>query len=295
MIWCLKMVMAYVIYGLGIGCHKETEHALRMAGAETRFVHANQLLNGDVNIFDSQIIDIPGGFDHGDILGAGMCAANELEHAVINMEKLKDLLLEYAVNRGNVIWGQCNGFQTLVKAGLLPGIDGDYSRQTLTLTNNTCGVYRVTPALHIVETPHFAFQGLPNEFYLWCRHGEGKIQFYSKYGLMSRAEGEENRRKVNENHVLLRYANPETFEPTEQFPHNPNGSIDGIAGLINPTGTIIGHMAHPEVSVYCSRDPRWFSDKDFARTQGIMAEKMEGERMEDIGLKIFRNVVNYFK
>ena len=80
------MVKAFVIYGLGIGCHKEVAHAYEKAGAETEIVHIKQILTGEKNLFDSQILNLSGGFLHGDILGGGMCAANELEHAAISSD-----------------------------------------------------------------------------------------------------------------------------------------------------------------------------------------------------------------
>ncbi len=285
---------AYVVYGLGIGCHGEVIHAFERAGANAEKVHIKALLSGEKDIFDSQIIDKPGGFEHGDILGSAMCAANELEHALINrngeLDRLKDLLWEYA-QKGNVIYAQCNGFQWLVKSGLLPAIDGDYSQQTVTLAGNNCGVYRVTPTLHKIERPHFAFEGIDDsDLYLWCRHGEGKIQFYSEYGLVSKEEGEESRRRVNEDYVLLRYVDPNTGQATEQFPYNPNGSVDGIAGLAN--GNIFGHMCHTEVSVYSSRDPRFFERKDELRRRGIKATALDEKLLEGIGLKVYQNIVN---
>ncbi len=287
------MVKVYVIKGLGIGCHQEVAHAFEKAGAEAEIIHINQLLTDDKDLFKSQILNLTGGFLHGDILGAGMCAANELEHALSRDKgkKIKDLLLEYS-EKGNVIYGQCNGFQLLVKTGLLPGIDNDHSKQTVTLTHNDCGNYRVAPVLHKIEKPHFAFDGIDDsDLFLWCRHGEGKIQFYSDPGSISKTEGEENRRKVNEDHVLLRYADPLTFKPTEKFPYNPNGSNNAIAGLINSNGNIIGHMAHPEVSIYASRDPRWFARKDKLRRQGVMVKDLDGKQTEGVGLKIFKNIV----
>jgi len=109
-----------------------------------------------------------------------------------------------------------------------------------------------------------------------------------------------NRKKINENHVLLRYINPDsTIAKEKDFPNNPNGSVDGIAGLVNSNGMIFGNMAHPEVSVYMSRNPEWFFIKDTLRRDGIKAEdlgKKENRFLnEDIGLKIFKNIVNYFK
>lgn len=293
------MVNAYVINGLGIGCHQETAHAYRKAGADAEIVHIRQLLSGEKKLSDSQILNFSGGFLHGDILGAGMCAANELEHAAITengqLKKMKDMLIDYA-RKGNIIYGQCNGFQLLVKTGLLPGIGGDYSKQTVTLTHNDCGSYRVDFVLHRIETHHFAFEGIENNYLrLWCRHGEGKMQFHSEYGSMPKEKGEENRKKVNDRHVLLRYADPITGEPTEKFPANPNGSIDGIAGLMDPTGNIFGHMAHPEVSIYASRDPRFFAFKDKMRREHFKAEDFTDEVMEDEGLRVFRNIVKRFR
>ena len=296
----IKMVTAYVIEGLGIGCQNEVAHAFEKAGAKALKVHYRQLLSEDVSMFDSQIINFSGGFLHGDMMGAAMCAANELERAAgfgeDEKKKFKDLLWEYA-ERGNVIYGQCNGFQVLVKTGLLPAVDNDYSKQTVTLTGNDCGNYRVDFVHHKIERPHFAFEGIDeSDLYLWCRHGEGKVQFWSKYGSVSEEEGEEMRRRVNERHVLLRYAHPEMGELTEEFPWNPNGSVDGIAGLVNSNGNIFAHMAHTEVSVYASRDPRWFKWKDELRRQGHRPDEYwDEERLRGIGLKIFRNIVEYFE
>jgi phosphoribosylformylglycinamidine synthase len=289
------MVKAYVIYGLGIGCHQEVAHAYKKAGAEAEIIHMKQILSGQKDLFDSQILNLTGGFLHGDILGAGMCAANELEHALTqDGRKIKDILIEYA-EQGNVIYGQCNGFQLLVKTGLLPGIKGDYSEQKVTLTHNNCRNYRVAPVLHRVERSHFAFEGIEDtDLYLWCRHGEGNLQFHSESGLISLERAEKTRQAVNENHTLLTYADPNTLEPTEQFPYNPNGSVDGLAGLVDSSGNIFGHMAHPEVSIYASRDPRWFVQKDKVRRQGIKAEVFN-KIHKGIGLTIFKNIVSHFE
>jgi phosphoribosylformylglycinamidine (FGAM) synthase-like amidotransferase family enzyme len=289
------MVKAFVVNGLGIGCHEEVAHAYKLAGAEAEVVHMNELLKGRRSVFDAQILNFSGGFLQGDKFGAGMCAANEIEHAVVgdDRRKLKDILLEF-VGKGGVIYGQCNGFQLQVKLGLLPGIGGDYSQQTVTLTHNTGGVYRVGPVMHKVEMEHFAFKDLAYVS-MWCRHGEGRLLFHSKYGSVPEDLGEERRRKVNDSHVLLRYANPETREPTEEFPHNPNGSVDGIAGLVDPTGRIIGHMGHTEVGIYLSRSPIFFYCKDADRRLGIKAGDLDEKWMEDQALTLFRNIVNYFK
>ncbi len=285
----MRKPKVYVLYGEGIGCHNEVVHAYKRAGAEPELIHIKKLLEeGKDFLFESQILNMSGGFLHGDIPEAGMSAANELINSGI-----KENLLEYA-DKGNIIYGQCNGFQLLVKTGLLPGIDNDYSKQTVTLTQNDCGNYFVDFVLHKIEKKHFAFENIGSlGFYLWCRHGEGKIQFYYKHGLISKEKGEKNREKVNKRHVLLRYIDPNTKEPTQSFPFNPNGSIDAIAGLVNTNGHIFGHMGHPEVSIYESRDPRWFKIKDVLRRQGIKLEDLTVN--EGIGYKIFKNIVDYVK
>lgn len=281
----------YVIEGLGIGCHKEVAHAYEKAGAKAQVILYKQLLEGGREfLFKSNILNFSGGFLHGDIPESGLSAASELEHSGI-----KDALIEYA-KKGNVIYGQCNGFQLLVKTGLLPGIGGDYSKQTLTLTNNDCGNYFVTFAPHRIEKNHFAFDGIDDsDLRLWCRHGEGKIQFHSPYGSISKKESEMNRKDVNAKHVILRYVDLTTFEPTQEFPNNPNGSIDAIAGLTDKTGNIIGHMAHTEVGIYISRDPRFFEWKDELRRQGVKAADLDEKRLEGICMKVFQNIVNSFK
>ena len=284
------MVKAYVVSGLGIGCEKEVAHAYELAGADTEIVHINRLLSGDVSLDDVQILNLSGGFLHGDRLGSAMCAVNEMDRS-----GLKDRILEFA-RAGGVVYGQCNGFQELVKSGLLPGIDGDYSQQTVTLTHNDVGGYRVAPVLHGLEADHFAFEGIDDtDLWLWCRHGEGKLVFSSPYGLVSEEEGEEVRDAVNDRHVLLRYIDPDSLEETELFPYNPNGSVDGIAGLVDPTGNIFGHMAHTEVGVYESRDPRWFLIKDAARREGFKAIDIDPEDMDGVALRVFKNIVRRFK
>ena len=283
--------LVYVINGLGIGCHKEVADAFERAGANAEIVHYRQLLEGGKDFLNkSQILNFSGGFLHGDIPEAGLSAASELEHSGI-----KDDLIRYAEK--NVIYAECNGFQLLVKIKLLPGIDNDYSKQTVTLAGNDCGNYFVGFVPHKVEKKeHFAFKDVGESYLnLWCRHGEGKIQFYSPFGSVSKEDAEENRRKVNENHVLLRYIKPSTGEMTLEFPDNPNGSVDGIAGLVNSNGHIIGHMAHTEVGIYASRDPSWFIVKDILRRQGVKAKDLYGKRLEGECLKVFENIVNYVK
>ena len=287
------MIKALVVYGMGIGCQQEVAHALQQAGAEAELVHINSIFDAQVTLNKYQIINFCGGFLYGDLLGSGMCAANQIDLASFaNGKSVKEALIDFA-RRGGTIYGQCNGFQLLVKLGLLPGLDGDYNRQTLTLNHNDCGSYRVDYVAHSLARPHFAFEGLNEQlFHLWCRHGEGKLEYYNASGSLNAEQAQKDFERIRSQHVLLRYANSETGSIAQQFPFNPNGSVDAIAGLVDASGYIFGHMAHPEVSVYSSRSPGWFAYKDsLRRKQHNIAEYDH----IDIGSMIFRNIVNVYR
>lgn len=280
----MNMVTAYVTKGLGIGCHKEVAYAFEKAGASVEIILMNQFLSGDIDLSKAQVIDLAGGFVHGDALGSGMCAASQLRHS-----GMVDRLREYA-EQGNVIYGQCNGFQILVKSGLLPGYDSPH--QPVTLTHNDCGNYHDGFFYHAIEKahPHFIFEGLESPLLLSCRHGEGKMVFGSEYGTVTSEEAEEHRKRINKDHVILRYCTSD-LQPTDE----PNGSVDGIAGLVDATGNIFGHMAHPEVCIYFSRNPDYFSKKDHWRRIGLTAEQQDGKVLRDDPLKIFENIMKHFK
>ena len=116
--------------------------------------------------------------------------------------------------------------------------------------------------------------------------------FYSPHGSIPEGQAKETRRLVNERHVLLRYVTAQG-EVTTDFPDNPNGSVDGIAGLVNEKRTVFGHMAHPEVSAYATHEPHWFKKKDQLRRKGTSSTSLVD--MPGVGQIIFKNIVNYFK
>ena len=151
----------------GTNRDEETAFAFRMAGAETELVHVNQLVGGEKRFADYQILAFPGGFSYGDDLGAGKVQANELAL------KLGCELAPF-INNGGLVFGACNGFQVLVKAGVLPGPAG--AGQTATLTTNDSGrfecrwVYlRANSASRCVFTRDIELLYVP------VAHGEGKF------------------------------------------------------------------------------------------------------------------------
>ena len=128
-------VKALVLCGFGLNCDNESAHAFELAGATAMRVHINDLINGSVNPANFQIMVFVGGFSWGDDHGAGVIQAVRMNH------RIGDRILEF-IEQGNLIFGICNGFQTLVNLGLLPGLDQDYRTRSVALTFNDCGNFR---------------------------------------------------------------------------------------------------------------------------------------------------------
>ncbi len=196
-----KIVKSIVITGNGTNCEVEMAHACRLAGADVvDIVHISELLAGEKRLDDYDFLNLPGGFLDGDDLGAAKAGANRIRHAAIagTEEKLYDQMTRF-IRDGKLILGVCNGFQLLVKLGLLPGCDGDYQTQTATLTYNDSGRFEdrwvhltVNPASPCIFT-----RGL-SHLYLPVRHGEGKFI----------PQDEAIRARLHrEGHVALQYCN----------------------------------------------------------------------------------------
>jgi len=270
----LQRVRSMVITGNGTNCEKEMAHACRLAGSEeVDIVHISDLLSGEKRLDDYHFLNLPGGFVDGDDLGSAKANANRLLHARIRgtEERLYDSLLRFIAD-GKLILGVCNGFQLMVKLGLLPGFDGDYATQTVTLAFNDSGKFedRWVYLKPNAASPCVFTQGLGG-IYLPVRHGEGK--------LVPRDEG--IRRRLHEQkQVALQYCDESFREPEMSYPRNPNGSVDAIAGICNETGRLFGLMPHPEAYLHATNHPRWTREK--------LPE--EGQ-----GLQIFRNAVTFLR
>jgi phosphoribosylformylglycinamidine synthase subunit PurQ / glutaminase len=214
-----------------------------------------------VSLTDYAMLIIPGGFSYGDHLGAGRLLAVDLAH------RLGEPLQRFVAD-GRPVIGICNGFQVLVKAGLLPGWEG-HSAPALTLTDNQSARFEcrwvqleADPASCCTFT-----QGLSRPIEVPVAHGEGRIALRGDTDLAElQARGM----------VALRYyAAPDA---PAAYPANPNGSRDDIAGVCNPQGNVLGLMPHPENAVLPQQHPRW---------------TREPWRDEGDGLAIFRNAVRY--
>ena len=264
---------ALVLTGFGLNCDHETAYAFELAGAVARRVHINALIAGDVSLDEFQILAFGGGFSWGDDHGAGVIQALRLK------TNLGDKLLEFVAAQKLVI-GICNGFQTLVNLGLLPGIDGDYTRRSVALTGNDCGNFRDQWVGLTVDadSPCVFTRGM-HRIDLPIRHGEGK--FYAEAVVLDR---------LTDNHqIAMRYALPDGRPAGGAFPHNPNGSLGDIAGICDRSGRIFGLMPHPEAYNHFTNHPDWTRRLEKDKRAGVDAGDPVGE-----GIRIFENAVAYF-
>ena len=265
---------ALVLTGFGLNCDHETAYAFELAGAVAQRVHINALIAGDVTLEKFQILAFGGGFSWGDDHGAGVIQALRLK------TNLGDQLLAFVAAQKLVI-GICNGFQTLVNLGLLPGIDGDYTRRSVALTNNDCGNFRDQWVRLKVDadSPCVFTRGI-QAIDLPVRHGEGK--FYADQGMLKTLVG---------NHqITMQYALPDGRPAAGAFPHNPNGSLIDIAGICDPTGRIFGLMPHPEAYNHVTNHPDWTRQREREKRDGVGRESMVGQ-----GIRFFENAVAYFQ
>lgn len=253
-----------IITGYGLNCEAESRYAWEKAGASVCLVHFHDVLARPALLHDFGGLMFIGGFSYGDHMGSGHVFGLRVRH------RLREDLAKF-VAEGKIILGVCNGFQILTKVGLLPGLDSEYFEQKVALIQNDCGAFQnfwvklgFNPASPCIFTRGLELMALP------IRHGEGKF-FTPKRSILKKLE--------ELGCVACRYIDPQTGEPTQAFPHNPNGSLHAIAGLCDPTGRIFGLMPHPEAYLFPENDPHWLT-------------KLPEEAS---GLKIFQNGVAYLR
>ena len=267
-----------VLFGFGINCDRETAAVFDMVGGKSERLHVNNLVQGNRSLEEFDILAVPGGFSFGDHLGSGRLLGNRLRFA------LRDQLQKF-VSSGKPIIGICNGFQALVKTGLLPGPENASLEpdliQRASLTLNNTGRYedRWVTLEFDSQSPCIWTKGIQR---IECpvRHGEGR------FVMPTDAELD----RLSANHQLtVRYADPSTEPGTNPsddllpFPLSPNGSMRNIAGICDPTGLVFGLMPHPEAFYTMWLHPEHTS------------MKLNDDEWEGSGLQIFRNAVEYVR
>lgn len=251
-----------VLTGFGINCDYETEQAFEAAGSEALRMHVNDLIEAPERLDGFQILAVPGGFSFGDDIASGKVLANKLRY------RLGESFLRF-VDSDRLVLGICNGFQVLVRLGVLPDGRAGMKRQRVSLTYNDSGRFEDRwVSLETCKNSPCVFTRGMGRFDLPVRHGEGKFVVESPEVLAGLEQ---------DGQVVLRYVAPDGG-PAE-YPFNPNGSPADVAGVCDPSGRIFGLMPHPEAFVTRLQHPRWTSIE--------MPD-------EGAGLAVFRNAVEYF-
>ncbi len=274
----MTKVKAIVLRAAGINCDMETQYALELAGAEAQSVHINKIIEDKTTLEKFQIIVFPGGFSYGDDVAAGKILANQIIH------HLSDSIRKF-INDGKLVLGICNGFQVLVKAGILPGDSKELateatentekkqlskiSNQSVSITYNDSGKFEDRWVYLAPQTKKCVFIEPGRQIYLTIAYGEGKV-------VTQTADTLEKLR--TEGHIALKYGNENGKE--DGYPVNPNGSVDSIAGLTDTTGRVLGLMPHPERHIRFTQHPHW--------------SRLKTEGNGD-GMTIFDNAVNFIQ
>lgn len=234
-----------ILHVSGSNRDAEAARAVELAGGAPEIIHINQLRYGEKSMDDYAMLLLPGGFSYGDALGAGARLALDLR--VYFEEELNRF-----VESGRILLGICNGFQTLVKYGLLPGKPSSDSEAEMprraTLTENASGHFECR-WVHLQVNPHSpaAYLGQIDDL-IFCpvAHGEGNFQVVDQTTLDT---------LTKDNLVAFRYVNADGNSAAGLYPANPNGSVADIAGICNATGNVIGLMPHPEDHIVPIQNP----------------------------------------
>lgn len=251
-----------ILRGPGTNCDVETAHAFYKEGAAVEIVRINSLRKNPALLKGYSVLCIPGGFTYGDDISAGRIFANEM--ALF----LKDTLEEF-IRQNKLILGICNGFQVLVKTGILPDMD---FAQKVTLGRNSSLKFEARWVWMKAEQPSLWTKGMEQStICLPVAHGEGRL--IADEAVLERLE--------KDGHVLLRYTDEQGKRAG--YPYNPNGSVRHIAGIIDKTGRVFGLMPHPERFFYEGQHPFY----------GYL--KARNEPVIPWGRLFFRNAIAYVK
>ncbi len=262
---------AIVITGYGINCEEETAKCFELSGAEAKVVHINDLIENPKQLNEYQIMAFPGGFSYGDDTGSGNALANKIRN------NINDEMLTFA-REDKLIIGICNGCQIVSNLGLAPAVDQKYGERQIALMHNATAKYECR-WIHTKSSSQKCIWTRDIEtLYVPVAHGEGN--FYMP---------EETLEKLKANdQIVFRYTKPDGSPANQEFPHNPNGAMDDIAGICDESGRIFAFMPHPERFNSFTNMEGWQLEKERLLREGKLLPT-QGE-----GLKIFKNAVEYF-
>lgn len=233
---------ALILHATGTNRDHDAAQAFSLAGAQPEIVHLNQLRSGEKRWQDYQLLVLPGGFSYADALGAGKLLALELKVFFAGQVRA-------FIDSGKPVIGICNGFQALVKSGILPDIGETGSDPQATLTFNAGGHFECRwVTLQPVSQTCLWTRGLAERIECPIAHGEGNFQ---------PRDAQVSARLAQNDQVALVYAQPGGGPAAGAYPANPNGSHLDIAGICNPRGNVLGLMPHPEDAIFAQQHPLW--------------------------------------
>ena len=245
-----------VIKADGSNCEIETDYILRRVGFSSEIVHLNSLMNEPERILEYSFILFPGGFSYGDYTGSGRIVASIIKHHL--MDSLKTF-----ISQGKLILGICNGFQIMVKSGILPNASGTFKQEVTLIFNDSHQYEDRWVKLQVLGNSIFT-KNFDSTIELPVAHGEGKFIY-------------EIDERLVENIATLKYIDEKNL-PTMKYPLNPNGSMLSIAGIADKSGRLMGLMPHPERFI---RKEQYYSNS-----------KNENEPH---GIRFFENAYIYIK
>ncbi len=267
---CLRTdAKALIMSGYGINSEMETKEALARAGMASDIVHINDIIAGRALLQDYRLLVFPGGFSYGDDTGAGNAYANRVRNNL--WEDLKEFL-----EGDNLVLGICNGFQILANLGLVPAFGKQYKRDIALMPNRKgvleCRFVTIQPVSDSLWT-----EGI-ERIYCPVSHGEGN--FYCT---------EDTLKMLEERHMIaFRYCRDDMSPADGEYPYNPNGSLQDIAGITSEDKKVLGLMPHPERAMEFVNLYDWPYRKEVLRR-----DKKELPR-ESLNMQFFKNIVGYF-
>ncbi len=262
---------ALIITGYGINCEEETAKVLEMQGTQSTIMHINDLIAAPEKLEQYQIMAFPGGFSYGDDTGSGNALANKIRN------NIEDEILSFA-GKDKLIIGVCNGFQILANIGLIPATE-KYGERQAALMHNASARYECR-WVHLKNISKKCIWTKDIEtLHVPIAHGEGN--FYTE---------EETLQQMKKNdQIVFKYIKEDGSPANGQFPFNPNGAMEDIAAVTDPSGRILGIMPHPErFNCFVNEDGWTLKKEELIRQNKDLPQ-------EGAGIKLFKNAVNYFK
>jgi phosphoribosylformylglycinamidine synthase I len=261
---------ALIMSGFGINSEMETQEVLARAGMRGDIVHINDLIDGRYNLLDYRVLVFPGGFSYGDDTGAGNAYANRVRNNL-----WKDV--EEFLNGDNLVIGISNGFQILANLGLVPAFDRQYRRDIALMPNRKgvleCRFVTLKPAADNLWT-----RGI-ERMYCPVAHGEGN------FSCSKEALDRIRRQKM----IAFTYCREDLTPARGEYPFNPNGSLEDIAGITSADGKVLGLMPHPERAMEFTSLYDWQLRREQMKRASIAVPS------ESMNMQLFRNIVDYFR